>query len=173
MKKIFLLLPFLWVMACKNDGSTNKIAGEWQAVALQNPQIDAILDEQKKVLDTMTQLPEAPSYGMTGEVKSLDSFKAQAYRELDAMRQYYQQAATETRFTFRKDSVAVLGFPQGDDSARYTLEGDSILVLNERALKGVGDERMVMRIRKLSADSLTLMVPDANTESVLRFRKIK
>ncbi len=172
MKKAFVALPFLFLIACK-DNATSPLVGEWQAVSLQNPQVDAILEQQKMLLDTMTQLPEAPSYGMAEEIKSLDTFKARGYRELDVMRQYYNDAATETKFAFRKDSVAILTFPQGADSARYSLEGDSVLVLNERALKSVGEERLVMRIEKLSADSLTLTVPDANTQSVMRFRKVK
>lgn len=173
MKKISLALPFLLFFACKNPKANNDLLGEWQATELQNPQVDVILEQQKQMLDTMTRLPEAPSYGMQESVANLDSFKANAYRELDAMRQYYKESATETKFTFRKDSVAVLAFPQGADSARFVLEGDSVLVLNERALKGVGEERLTMHIEKLTADSLVLSVPDANNQSVMRFRKIK
>lgn len=173
MKKTYLALPFLFLVACKNPQAGNALVGEWQATELQNPQVDAILEQQKQMLDTMTRLPEDPSYGMPAEVKSLDSFKAIAYRELDAMRQYYKESATETRFTFRKDSVAVLAFPQGADSARYFLEGDSVLVLNERALKGVGEERLTMHIDKLTSDSLRLSVSDANGRSLMHFRKVK
>ena len=172
-KNLFFAFPFLALFACKSPKATDALMGEWQATALENPQVDEILAQQKQMIDTMTRMPEAPSYGMGGEMPSLDSFKAQAYRELDAMREYYKESATETKFTFRKDSVAILSFPQGPDSAHYALEGDSILALNERALKGVGEERLVMHIEKLSADSLVLMVPDTNTRSVMRFRKIK
>ncbi len=175
MKKAILALPFLTLFACQTSPSNNNLLlGEWQAIELQNPQIDALLEQQRMILDTMTQLPaEAAASGMPPEISTVDSFKAHAYRELDALRDYYRQSATETKFTFRKDSVAILDFPQGADSARYTMEGDSLLVLNERALKSVGDERLVMYIDRLSADSLTLSVPEANTRSVMRFRKIK
>lgn len=173
MKKLLFALPFTALFSCQSTPKTEPLLGDWQAVELQNPQVDAILSQQKTMLDTMTQMPEAPAYGMPEAVTTLDSFKALAYRELDAMREYYRDIASRTRFTFRQDSIAVLTFPEATDSARYRVEGDSLLVLNERALKGVGEERMIMRIRNLTADSLTLLVPDANAENVLRFRKTK
>lgn len=171
MKKVFFALPFLCLFSCKSVVSDNPIMGEWQAVSLENPEMEATLAQQKHIIDTMTIFPDNPSYGMPEDIKTLDSFKARAYRELEGMRTSLNGEILGTRFTFRKDSVAVLQYPQGADSARFSLEGDTALVLNERALKTVGEERLVMRVEKLSKDSLVLGLPGSGQSGKLHFKR--
>ncbi len=173
MKKYFSggLTLLLLFGSCKQETKGSKIMGEWQAVSLENAQMETVLAQQKNVIDTMTQFPDNPGYGIPEDIKTLDSFKARAYRELEGMRLSMTQEILGTHFTFRKDSVAVLQYPQGADSARFSVEGDTALVLNERALKTVGEERLVMRVAKLSADSLVLALPGNGQSGKLHFKR--
>ncbi len=165
------VVAFLGLTACHLNNPAAQLEGSWQGVTIYNSGIEKLLQEQQFVLDTIGRETPPNRYQAEFGIQNLDSFRKAGYNALAEMRNSYEASAAATRFQFRNDGVAVFRYPDGTDSAHYSLEGDSVLVLDERFLKGVGEERLLMQIESLSADSLMLRIPDPNAESWIKFRK--
>ncbi len=164
-------LALLSLTACRSSNPAAQLEGSWQGVAIYNSGIEKMLQEQQFILDTLGRETPPNQYQVVFGIQNLDSFRKAGYGALAEMRKSYEDGAAASKFQFRKDGVAVFSYPDGTDSAHYSLEGDSVLILDERFLKGVGDDQLLMRIESLTADSLMLRIPDPNAESWIKFRK--
>ncbi|RYD51145.1 MAG: hypothetical protein EOP52_12155 [Sphingobacteriales bacterium] len=171
MKIYWIPALVLFLASCRLNDPAAQLEGSWQGVAIYNSGIEKLLQEQQFVLDTIGRETPPDQYLAQFGMQNLDSFRKAGYTALAELRKSYEAGAAASRFQFRNDGVAVFSYPDGTDSARYSLEGDSILILDERFLKGVGDDQLQMRIESMSADSLMLRIPDPSAESWIKFRK--
>jgi len=169
MKKfvVLLFLPLL-LFSCK-WGKKNALIKTWQAVGIDNPQMDSFFAFNQACLDTMGK-GHSPNqnkeiYG-TGNI---DSLRHSLQVQLDSARYIQLTAVKNTTFTFRDDSVAVTSFSGALDSSKWYFDEEGALVLDEMAEKGSGS-KVVMNVVTLNDTVLRLKFAEGKSKSTVTFR---
>ncbi len=126
---------------------------------------------QRALLDTLGKNTKPADWPALYGTSNLDSFKKAGYQSLEALQKHLAEAATKTNFTFRPDSIAILRFEEATDSARWAVEGDSLLVLSTAAGNAAGGP-MKMALQTLTKDSLTLRFTEQGATSRMHFRRL-
>ncbi len=158
--------------SCKTDSTRSRITGSWQGTTMRNEAMEEMVTAQKALLDTLGNNTQPGEWLALYGTSNLDSFKREGYKSLEALQVHLKESATKTNFNFRPDSIAILTFEGALDSARWSLEGDTLLVLNEIAQNGVASNPpMRMSLKTLTKDSLTLIFAEREANSIMNFRR--
>lgn len=173
MKK--LMVPvcagLLLLGACK-ENKEDMLLGKWQAVKLDNAELDQQLAESRQVMDTIgahtTPEENLKLYGQS----NADSLKAMISAQIDETKMMQQYFLDHTNFEFRKDKVAILVFGGEPDSANWYLDDEGALILDDMKLKGSGDKTR-MEIVSVTDTSLQLRYTENGIESVASFHAVK
>ena len=172
MKNTFLLVFLALGLASCGDQKKDLITGKWQAISLENEQLDKDLAEKEKCMDTVGQhtTPEMNMalYGMP----NVDTIKSIIRAQIDEARMVQQYTLEHTIFEFRKDKVAVLSFGSHPDSANWYFDDEGALILDDMAMKGAGDKTK-MDIVTLSDTLLKLRYTEDGITSTATFKPMK
>ncbi len=164
-------LPLLFLFAACKPSKKEQLVGTWQAQHLRNDGMENAIREQRTLLDTLGNTTPASEWQARYGVTNLDSFKKEGLAALDVIQMQMADAVRKTRFQFRNDGVAIVNFGEGPDSAKYTLDEEGNLVLDELALKGAG-AKLSMTIEQLTNDSLRLHLVDNGMPSTVSFVRV-
>ena len=158
--------------SCKNDSPRSLLTGSWQGTTMRNEAMEEMVAAQRGLLDTLGNNTSPSEWPALYGTSNLDSFKKEGYKTLDALQVHLKESATKTNFNFRPDSVAVLTFEGAADSVRWSMEGDTLLVLTEIEKPGItGNTPMRMSLKTLTKDSLSLSFEERGANSVMNFRR--
>ena len=158
--------------SCKNDSPGAMLTGSWQGTTMRNEAMEEMVTAQKALLDTLGNNTRPAEWPALYGTANLDSFKKEGYKSLEALQEHLKESATKTNFTFRPDGMAMLTFEGVVDSARWALEGDTILVLTETAKKDTkSNPPLRMAFSTLTKDSLGLSFEERGANSVMNFRR--
>lgn len=172
MKKLFSFIIIATLFAsCKPDKEA-LLTKTWQAIDLENPQLEADIKDREAFLDTVGQhtTPEE-NFRLYG-ISNIDSIRTVIHAQLDESKMMQQYALENTNFEFRKDKVAVLNFGSSPDSANWYIDDDGALILDDMKLKGAGDKTK-MEIIELSDTLLKLRYTEDSITSTATFRPAK
>lgn len=166
-----LFAVFLFGTACQSS-SDDLLVGQWQAVQLRNDGLQDLIRQERALLDTIGRQTPPSEWEARFGTRNLDSLKEEGRAALDGLEAQQSAALRDTRFEFREDGIALVNFGEGPDSARYKLNEENRLVLDELALKGAG-ANLVMDVERLTADSLRLRFTDNGTTSTVSFTRMR
>jgi hypothetical protein len=161
----------LLLTACGNS-KEKMLQHKWQAVKLDNAELDRQLAEKQQIMDTIgahtTPEMNLQLYGHS----NADTLKAMIAAEIDESRLMQQYFLDHTSFEFRKDKIAVLVFGGEPDSANWYFDEEGALVLDDMKLKGSGDKTK-MEVVSLTDTTLQLRYTENGITSVASFRAVK
>ncbi|HEY1031533.1 MAG TPA: hypothetical protein VGD89_07160 [Flavipsychrobacter sp.] len=170
-KSLWLLALPLVLFSCKAK-KEDMLAKRWVAVSVENPQLDAQINEQQVFLDTFGKNSDAATnlaiYGITNIDSARESLRAQ----LNDYKAMQQHAVENTWFHFRKDGIVQMNFSGQIDSTKWYFEEDSLLVLDEQKLKGAGTI-LKMDVIQLTDTSLKLKFNENGMNSTVLFHPDK
>lgn len=170
MKKITLSLcaSVLLLSACETK-KEDIIKQKWQAIELDNQELQKVIDDQKAFLDTVgnNTTPEQNEeiYGM----RNIDSAKASLSRELEDYKAMQQHAIENTWFDFQEGGKMIMNFSGKIDSASWYFDDEGNLMIDEMKLKGTGS-KIKMKVITLEKDVLKLKFEEENMKSTVTFK---
>lgn len=169
MKHILVLsIICITLLSCEQKNKKNQLTGKWQAIALENAELDSLMKQQLQFLDTFgsNTTPEENEtiYGF----RNIDSARTTLKAELEEYLAMQDHAVKHTWFDFRKDGVVVMNFSGQIDSSKWYINDDGALMLDELEMKGAG-ARIKMEILSLTDTSLRLQLNDEGMSSVVLF----
>ena len=168
MKKLFLLAPFVvFFTACK-ETKEDKIIKKWQAVALESPMMDQMINEQASFLDTFgTHTTPQQNDSMYG-TRNVDSMRESLRLQLNDFKGMQDHAVKNTWFHFMKDGKALMNFSGQPDSTHWYFDDEGGLILDEMKMKGTGN-KIRMDVVKLEDTVLKLRFTEDGMTSTVTF----
>lgn len=155
-KTAIIALACLSFAACSEKSNKDKIVGKWHGAYQENPQMDQMIEEQLKALDTVGQnTTPAQNLELYG-TSNMDSFKAMQRQQVESFKAEQQQYLEKTIFDFRKDGTVVFNFGDNLDSATWTIDDKGTLTLDEKKGKGEAGEKVSMHIEYLTDTAMKL-----------------
>ena len=165
---VFLLLLSLVLFSCKRS-KREMIIGKWQAVKLENQDIDSFFIKSQTFIDTMGKghddLTNMRIYGAT----NMDSIRHILQVQYDSAKAIQAASVTNTTFNFRKDSMLIISFSGNLDSSKWHFNDAGALVLDELNGYGPGD-KIKIEIITLADTVMKLKFIENNSISTVTFR---
>lgn len=163
----FVILGLL--SACGTQDKKAILTGKWQAVSLENAQLDSLMTEQTHFLDTFgmntTAEQNLAMYGFT----NIDSAREVLKNEMTEYIAMQDHAVKNTWFDFRKDGMVIMNFSGQSDSTKWHIDDEGKLVLDEPAQE---DEmgKISMDILSLTDTMLKLQMTEQGMSSIVIFK---
>jgi len=163
----FVILGLL--SACGTQDKKAMLTGKWQAVSLENAQLDSLMTEQTHFLDTFgkstTDEQNLAMYGFT----NIDSARNVLKNEMTEYMAMQDHAVKNTWFDFRKDGMVIMNFSGQMDSTKWHINDEGKLVLDEPARE---DEmgKISMDILSLTDTMLKLQMTEQGMSSTVIFK---
>lgn len=155
--------------ACSTQDKKAMITGKWQAVSLENPQIDSLMAEQTRFLDTFgrgtTDEQNMEMYGFT----NIDSARALLKNEMSEYLAMQDHAVKNTWFEFRKDGMVIMNFSGQMDTTKWQINDEGKLVLEEKS-EGSEMGPLSMDILSLTDTMLKLQMIEQGMSSTVVFK---
>jgi hypothetical protein len=167
---IFILLC-IFFFSCKPDRKA-LLTRTWRANTLDNPQMEDILVNGQKFIDTVGANTGATANMELYGTNNIDSLKIVMQMQLDSVKAMQQNTVHQTIFTFRKDGVAILQFNGSVDSSKWYFDDQGNIVLDEMKENGGGD-KIKMEVLNLSDTALKLNFKENETNSAVTFHPDK
>jgi hypothetical protein len=156
------------ITACK-PRKEKMLVNTWQAIDLDNPQMDMMITEQRRFIDTFGSSGNAETnvklYGTT----NIDSYRQALTVQLAEFKKMQDESIKNTWFNFRKDGVAIMNFSGQLDSTNWYFEEDTVLILDEMKLKGTGN-KIRMGVLKLDEKEMKLKFSEEGLVSTVTFK---
>ncbi|XZF15020.1 hypothetical protein ACTHGU_02715 [Chitinophagaceae bacterium MMS25-I14] len=172
MKYFITVAASVLLLSSCAEKKEDKMIGTWQAIKLDNPQLNQSLADKKVFLDTVgshtTPEMNVQLYG-TADLDSIRRFMDGEIEEAKLLQEY---TVAHTTFKFRKDKVAELVFGSEPDSANWYFDDDGALILDDMKLKGVGDKTK-MDLITVNDTLLELRYTESGVTSTATFRREK
>lgn len=155
--------------ACSTQNKKEVLTGKWQAVSLENTQLDSLMAEQTRFLDTFgsgtSDAQNMEMYGFT----NIDSARSVLKNEMSEYMAMQDHAVKNTWFDFRKDGMVIMNFSGQMDSAKWQINDEGKLVLDETAKE---DEmgKISMDILSLTDTMLKLQMTEQGMSSTVIFK---
>lgn len=163
----FVILGLL--SACSAQNKKAMLTGKWQAVSLENSQLDSLMKEQTHFLDTFgnntTDEQNLAIYGFT----NIDSARDVLKNEMTEYMAMQDHAVKNTWFDFRKDGMVIMNFSGQMDSTKWQINDEGKLVLEEPA-KEDDMGKISMDILSLTDTMLRLQMTEQGMSSTVIFK---
>lgn len=168
MKKILLIAPLLLLLAACKEKKEDKIAKKWQAVGLENPQMEKMVAEQKQFLDTFGKSTSPKQNDSLYGTHNIDSMRESLGQQLQDFVDMQEHSVKNTWFDFRKDGTALMNFSGQTDSTKWYFDKSGALILDEAKLKGDGNA-IKMDVVQLEDTVLKLRFTEDHMTSTVTF----
>ena len=165
---IWLLSIPVILFSCKNDKKST-LTRTWYATNLENPLMDTMMKQGQMFIDTVGKNTDAATNAATYGVTNMDSLRHVLQTQFDSVKHLQDEALKQTVFTFRKDGIALLAFSGRTDSAKWMLDKDGNLILDEITASGRGN-KIKMEVVELNNDQLKLKFNVNNSSSTVTFK---
>lgn len=169
---LFILLPVFIICATSCNDKKDKLAKKWQAVSIDNPEMDKVIKEQEIFIDTFGKNTDAKANQELYGVTNVDSFRESLKTQIADYKAMQEHSLKTTWFHFRKDGVVVMNFSGQVDSTKWYFDDKNELMLDEMQMKGVG-EKIRMVVQQLTDTSLKLQFNEDDISSTITFHPVK
>ena len=172
MKKVLpFLLSTVVLFSCK-EKKEDMIMKNWQAVSLENLQMDSVLKQQQIFIDTVGSHTDPSENVSRYGVSDLDSLRQELKMQLDGYKEMQKKAIEATQFNFKKDSLALINFGGGSiDTCKWYFDKDGSLILIEK--RADAGDKIKMEVMQLNNDGMKLKIKASATESTVTFKPAK
>lgn len=166
----FIILVLFVIASCNVQNKKNELTGKWQAVKLDNPQLDELAAMQMKFLDTFgthtTPEENMKLYNFT----NIDSARASLKKKMDEYFIEQEEVVRNTTFEFNDDGVAYLNFNGDVDTSSWRIDNAGKLVLEN--MKKQNTDRVELEIVSLSDTLLKVLLlgKDKGVNSTVIFK---
>lgn len=168
MKKLTLFAILAITFAGCKPKKEKLIINTWQAVELENPQMDQMITEQRHFIDTFGKNSDEINLKLYG-VTNIDSYRQALTVQLAEFKKMQDESVKNTWFNFRKDGIAIMNFSGQLDSTNWYFEEDTVLLLDEMKLKGTGN-KIRMGVLKLNEKEMKLRFSEEGLVSTVTFK---
>jgi hypothetical protein len=165
---LYTLLVVLIFFSCKRE-KPGTLIGAWRAVKLENPEMDSFFMKSQMFIDTMGNTHDDELNMRLYGITNMDSMRVIMQQQYDSARAIQREGVTNTVFTFRADSVAVLAFNGVVDSGRWFFLDEHTMVIDPFH-KTDQNEKVEMEVLALSDTLLKLKMMDEDTYSTVTFK---
>lgn len=135
---------------------------------MENPELDSFYRNTQNFIDTFGKGHDDATNIQIYGVANVDSMRQLLQMQHDSARATQADAVTQTFFTFRRDSVALLSFSGALDSSKWSVDASGNLVLSEMSPSGPA-ETMTMEILSLTDTVMKLKMHENNVTSTVTF----
>ncbi len=172
---IYLILLTVILYSCKEGKNKQQLLiGTWHSIKIENPDIDSFFINSQKYIDTVGKGNDAATNMWLYGVANMDSMRVVLQQQYDSVKTMQIKADTQTLFTFAKDSVATLVFPDRTESGKWYFDTDGSLIL-EGATETGETEKAKVEIVRLNETDLKLKFvkaeQDVTDTSYVTFRR--
>lgn len=165
---ILSLVVLLYSCASEQEKKSSTIARKWQATELVNPQLDSLMNEQRKFLDTFgkntTDEQNLLIYGIT----NIDSARTALLKEMDDYKGMQEHSISTTWFDFKDNGIVVMNFSGQKDSSNWKIAEDGNLTLT--TINEEENETINMQILELDDAMLKLEMNNGGVSSTVTFK---
>jgi hypothetical protein len=175
MKKIVLpAIGVIVLLASCQQSKKDMLAGTWNAVNYENPEMDAFFAESAKYIDTLGANGNAQTnYELYGST-NVDSIRNAMRMERQQTLEMQMQAIKKTTFTFTKEGKLMVNFNGKMDTGNWSMKTKDASSIELEELSGPDKGRKTpIDILKLKGDSLMLKIIQDNTYTTITFNKAK
>ena len=172
MRNTLIAALAITALASCTQSKEEMITGKWLAVQVDNPQQDQLLKEQDAFIDTFGKNTDAATNLAMYGFSNVDSARESLRAEFKDYKDMQKHAIENTLFDFRKDHTIVFNFSGQTDSAKWALEKDGKLTIDDSKMKAKGNI-IKMDVITLTKDSLKLKFNDQGGTSTVTFRHDK
>lgn len=170
MNKILILLVVLFIASCDTLDKKSSLEGKWQAVDLDNPQLTALMGEQRNFLDTFgTHTTEEQNIELY-KSSNVDSIRAVLLKEMDTYMSMQKEVINGTVFEFKKDGTAILNFNGDVDTSKWFIDDAGRLQLTDMKKQNAPD--VEMEVLSLNDTSLKLKLLGQGANSTVIFKPV-
>jgi hypothetical protein len=172
---IYLVLILLALYSCSGK-KKQLLIGTWHSIKIENPDIDYFFKNSQKYIDTIGKGHDAATNLALYGVTNMDSMRAVLQLQYDSVKMMQMKADTQTLFTFAKDSVATLTFPDRTQAGKWYFNKDTLILEGQDetgAIEKAGVEIVVLNdsLLKLKFIKTEQGVPDSSFVTFRRERK--
>lgn len=128
---VLIIALATFIASCSTRDNKNLIVGKWQAVSLENPELDKVMADQKNFLDTFGTSTNDEENLIIYGFSNVDSARDAVKQEMDEYLAMQDHAVKNTSFEFRKDGWVVRNFTGQVDSTKWNINDEGVLVLEE------------------------------------------
>ena len=174
MRSLIVAFPAILCLCCISckQSPEQKLLGRWQEAAIINPQLDATMHDQGVFADTVGATTDSTQNQMLYGTDNIDTFRARTKANLDSFRKEQARAIAATIFDFQKDGLVFIHSTDGIDSAKWYIDEDGALLLDEEKLKGSGG-KIRMEVLEASDTLLKLRYNEKYLSSTILFKPVK
>lgn len=162
------MVVVLGLSSCQAQNKEKLLTRKWQAISLESEGLDSMMAEQRRFLDTFgrntTDEENMAMYGFS----NIDSARSLLQKEMDDYMAMQDHAIKNTWFEFRKDGMVVMNFSGQEDSTKWHINDEGILVLEESAGSNPGG--ITMNILSLDDNNLKLQMTEQGMSSTVVFK---
>jgi hypothetical protein len=164
MKTTLIIFCSLILLAC-NNSKKKLICHMWQATNLYNPKLDLLIAQTKADIDTI-----GNEDAIIKASVNVDSFRKMLQSQLDADLYSQKISLENTSYEFKENGITFIKTIEGVDSAKWYLESDNVLRIDEPALTGMGDVQD-FNIVQLDDNNMKLQMVLNGDTSIMTFKK--
>lgn len=162
-------ITIMLATGCNTKDKSVMIVGKWQAVKLENPELDSVMAEQKAFLDTFgtstTDEQNLLIYGFT----NVDSARTAVKQEMDEYKAMQDHAVHNTVFEFKQNGWVIRDFTGQVDSTKWRIDDEGMLVLEEVETEDK-PQKINMEILSVSDSVLKLRLSEQGMSSTVIFK---
>lgn len=165
---ICLLASVLLITSCKSK--RQMLVGSWHAVKLENPEMDNFFVNSQNYIDTIGKKNSDSLNMQIYGVTNMDSLRRVLQAQFDTAKAMQSGAVSNTIFRFRDDSIAILTFNGAVDTAKWYMDKQDKLVLDDLHPENK-EARVNMEILKITDVVMKLRFREDSSFSTVTFRR--
>lgn len=168
MKKTILVVTLALFAASCEQSKEDLITRKWNAVHVENSQMDEMMRQQQAMLDTMGKNgDDATNLAIYG-VTNVDSMRQSLQAQMDDFKKMQDTSIKNTYFDFKKNKIVLMNFSGQMDSTKWSFDDEGMLILDEQQMTGAGST-LKMQVIKLDKDTLKLKFSEDGGGSTVTF----
>jgi hypothetical protein len=157
----------LFMLSCKGD-KKEVIVNNWRAFNIENPELEAMMQEQELFIDTFGRNTDARTNERLYGVQNIDSMRKALKAQFDTTRMIQKSAMRTTTLRFREDGIAFLNFGKQPDTTRWYFDDKGALIMDKKMFSGSGGV-LKMDVVMLSDTLLKLKYTENGVATIASF----
>jgi len=168
MKKTIAIFCSVVLLAACQHSKRDMLIGSWQAVSIDNPQMDALMTQGQIFIDTVGKHTDAATNASLYGVTNIDSMRHVLQLQLDSVKKMRRVSLASTMFTFRKNGMAMFTFGTFKDSTKWYFDDGGSLMLDDLKEKDAAG-KIKLQIATLTDTLLKLQLTEDGVTSSVSF----
>ncbi len=170
-KKICWALAGCIVLYSCKQSKEDIITRKWQAVKVENPELEQQITDSRVFFDTVGKSTDAATNELLYGVRNMDSMRIVLKTQLDSFLAMQQQTVQNTWLHFNRNGTVAAAFGTDPDTVKWYFDDEGNLMLDELEQKGAGS-KIKMEVVKLEDTVLHLRFNENGFSSTAVFHPV-